>query len=158
MKYDENSNEKYVRPIKIDKLNEAHKKTSDMPDVKLLSDSSQEGLEVHFLNTLLKPKNWSPPQDNSFPFKPEFIIALCDLAENVISQQSMVVRLRAPVKIFGDIHGQYIDLMRFFDLYGAPLEDGGDIESFDYLFLGDYVDRGTHSLETVCLLFALKVK
>ena len=47
--------------------------------------------------------------------------------------------------------------MRFFDLWGAPNENG-DIESYDYLFLGDYVDRGNHSLETICLLMALKVK
>ena len=47
--------------------------------------------------------------------------------------------------------------MRFFDLWGIP-NDNGDIESYDYLFLGDYVDRGSHSLETVCLLMALKVK
>ena len=47
--------------------------------------------------------------------------------------------------------------MRFFDLWGIP-NDTGDIESYDYLFLGDYVDRGAHSLETICLLMALKVK
>ena len=47
--------------------------------------------------------------------------------------------------------------MRFFDLWGIP-NDNGDIESYDYLFLGDYVDRGNHSLETICLLMALKVK
>ena len=47
--------------------------------------------------------------------------------------------------------------MRFFDLWGVP-NDGGDIESYDYLFLGDYVDRGAHSLETIFLLMALKVK
>lgn len=69
----------------------------------------------------------------------------------------MVLRVEAPVKVFGDIHGQYQDLMRFFDLWGEPSEKG-DIESYDYVFLGDYVDRGSHSLETVCLLFALKVK
>ena len=50
--------------------------------------------------------------------------------------------------------------MRFFDLWGSPCDDkiDGDIESFDYLFLGDYVDRGSHSLETICLLIALKIK
>ena len=66
--------------------------------------------------------------------------------------------MKAPIKIFGDIHGQYSDLMRFFDLWGHPSDDviDGDIESFDYLFLGDYVDRGSHSLETICLLLALK--
>ena len=71
--------------------------------------------------------------------------------------QPMVLRVDAPIKVFGDIHGQYQDLMRFFDLWGIP-NDSGDIESYDYLFLGDYVDRGAHSLETICLLMALKVK
>lgn len=69
----------------------------------------------------------------------------------------MVLRVDAPIKVFGDIHGQYQDLMRFFDLWGIP-NDNGDIESYDYLFLGDYVDRGNHSLETICLLMSLKVK
>jgi diadenosine tetraphosphatase ApaH/serine/threonine PP2A family protein phosphatase len=71
----------------------------------------------------------------------------------------MVLRVRAPIKVFGDIHGQYQDLMRFFDLWGTPSDDvTGDIEAYDYLFLGDYVDRGSHSLETICLLMALKLR
>jgi hypothetical protein len=69
----------------------------------------------------------------------------------------MVLRIDAPVKVFGDVHGQYQDLMRFFDLWGTP-DENGDIESYDYLFLGDYVDRGNHQLETICLLMALKIK
>ena len=63
----------------------------------------------------------------------------------------------APVKIFGDLHGQFLDLMRLFDEYGSP-STAGDITYIDYLFLGDYVDRGAHSLETICLLLALKVE
>ena len=50
--------------------------------------------------------------------------------------------------------------MRFFDLWGTPYENGkdGDIESFDYLFLGDYVDRGSASVETITYLMLLKLR
>ena len=70
------------------------------------------------------------------------------------------MKLKPPCKVFGNIHGQYTDLMRFFDTWKFPGENsqGGDISSFDYLFLGNFVDRGVHSLETICLLMALKVK
>lgn len=47
--------------------------------------------------------------------------------------------------------------MRFFDIWKAP-SDNGDIFGFDYVFLGNYVDRGAYSLETICLLMALKLK
>jgi Calcineurin-like phosphoesterase len=69
---------------------------------------------------------------------------------------STVLHLNAPVKIFGDLHGQFGDLMRLFSEYGSP-STAGDIAYIDYLFLGDYVDRGAYSLETVALLLALKV-
>lgn len=64
------------------------------------------------------------------------------------------------MKIFGDIHGQLNDINRFFEAFGAPAEEPpyGDIEYTNYLFLGDYVDRGNKSLETILLLFSLKIK
>ncbi|KAL0694656.1 hypothetical protein Bca4012_061836 [Brassica carinata] len=75
--------------------------------------------------------------------------------KRIFSNEPTVLQLRASIIIFGDLHGQFGDLMRLFDEYGSP-STAGDISYIDYLFLGDYVDRGQHSLETISLLLALK--
>jgi len=58
----------------------------------------------------------------------------------LVKTQVSLSLLQAPIKIFGDLHGQFGDLMRLFEEYGAP-NTAGDITYIDYLFLGDYVDR-----------------
>lgn len=122
-------------------------------------------LSSQFLSQLLQPLSYlNPSSPSRFAFGTSEIKALCKEATLIVKRQNMLVRAVSPVKVFGDIHGQYSDLMRFFELWGAPEkwekgeEKEGDIGVYDYLFLGDFVDRGSHSLETVCLLMALKVK
>ena len=83
--------------------------------------------------------------------KEEEIKFLIDKSLQIIKDQKMLVELEAPLHVCGDIHGQYYDLLRIFEHCGYP----GD---YNYLFLGDYVDRGKQSLETVCLLMCYKIK
>lgn len=118
---------------------------------------SMGGVHKAVLQHLLKPRGWEPPSDRSFILSAESISDLCDKAEAIFQDEKSVLQVRAPVKIFGDLHGQFVDLMRLFAEYGSP-STAGDINYIDYLFLGDYVDRGNHSLETLCLLLALKIE
>ncbi|KAJ3213486.1 hypothetical protein HDU67_002820 [Dinochytrium kinnereticum] len=79
------------------------------------------------------------------------ILSLCHRARDVFMEQSILLELNPAVNIVGDIHGQFEDLLRLFDRCGYP-------PSANYLFLGDYVDRGKNSLETILLLFSYKIK
>ncbi|CAG8464232.1 8748_t:CDS:2 [Paraglomus occultum] len=79
------------------------------------------------------------------------ISGVCQLAREVFLSQPSLIELSPPVKIVGDVHGQYSDLIRLFDMCGFP-------PAANYLFLGDYVDRGRQSLETILLLFCYKIK
>ena len=115
------------------------------------------GVHKLVIEQLLRPREWRAPADRSFLLDIAGVEELCARAEECLRQDPTVLHLAAPVKIFGDLHGQFGDLMRLFAEYGSP-SPAGDIPYIDYLFLGDYVDRGAHSLETICLLLALKIE
>ncbi|KAI9690595.1 MAG: hypothetical protein M1820_009990 [Bogoriella megaspora] len=79
------------------------------------------------------------------------IFEICRRARELFLAQPALLELNAPVKIVGDVHGQYTDLIRLFEMCGFPPDS-------NYLFLGDYVDRGKQSLETILLLLCYKIK
>ncbi|CAH1721488.1 serine/threonine-protein phosphatase 4 catalytic subunit-like [Aphis gossypii] len=76
---------------------------------------------------------------------------LCSKAREILIEESNVQRVDSPVTVCGDIHGQFYDLKKLFNV-------GGDIPERNYLFMGDFVDRGFFSVETFLLLLALKVR
>lgn len=105
------------------------------------------------------------PTPKSSPFDPAAILeklrrlqllsepeikTLCHKARELLIEEPNLKQLNCPLIIAGDTHGQYFDLLELFRV-------GGDIRSHTYLFLGDYVDRGLHSVESFSLLLALKV-
>lgn len=75
---------------------------------------------------LLRPRQWKAPTNRNFFLDSYEIGELCDAAEQIFIPEPSVLKLKAPVKVFGDLHGQFGDLMRLFDEYGFP-SHAGDI-------------------------------
>jgi len=99
---------------------------------------------------MLEAKGRGPGAKTRLPIEPD-LKHMCKQACDVFLAQDPLLELEAPIKVVGDIHGQYHDLLRLFEFGGFPPES-------NYLFLGDYVDRGKQSLEVITLLIAYKMK
>lgn len=152
-----------------------------MVDDQALNDDWVDGV----ISTLIAAKN--KKAGTNVNLSPNDVMQLCNTAKDILLSQPMLLELGAPIKICGDIHGQYNDLLRLFEYGGFPPEvssqklfegffiviavkckaysDHATHPSFcyipvqsNYLFLGDYVDRGKQSIEVICLLFAYKIK
>jgi len=76
---------------------------------------------------------------------------LCDKVKDILLEESNVQPVSSPVTICGDIHGQFWDLLELF-------RTGGELPNTNYVFMGDFVDRGYYSLETFTFLLVLKAK
>ncbi|ODV87883.1 hypothetical protein CANARDRAFT_193680 [[Candida] arabinofermentans NRRL YB-2248] len=115
------------------------------------TDGSGFELNIEDLIQRLLDAGYSGKRTKSVCLKNSEIAMICATAREIFLNQPTLIELSAPVKIVGDVHGQYSDLIRIFTKCGFP-------PAANYLFLGDYVDRGKQSLETILLLLCYKIK
>jgi len=78
---------------------------------------------------------------------------LIGAAQALLASQATLNKVRTPCKVFGDLHGQFRDMLMFFAMFGMP----GSSDCPSFVFNGDFVDRGKHQVEVISLLFALKI-
>ena len=78
------------------------------------------------------------------------VLSIIGQATKMFAKEPNLMKVPEPLVIVGDIHGQYYDLCHLLDKTGSP-------SNFNYLFLGDYVDRGIYGFEVILLLFAIKL-
>eukprot|EP00923_Selenidium_pygospionis_P004977 GHVN01008260.1.p1 GENE.GHVN01008260.1~~GHVN01008260.1.p1 ORF type:complete len:409 (-),score=56.50 GHVN01008260.1:129-1355(-) len=79
------------------------------------------------------------------------IVTLCSKLKEILTAEHSVQAVACPVTVAGDVHGQLYDLLELFKIAGRP-------PATNILFLGDYVDRGFYSVETLALVMALKLR
>lgn len=108
-------------------------------------------IDIEELIQRLLDAGYSGKRTKNLCLKNSEIVLICTKAREIFLSQPTLLELSPPVKIVGDVHGQYGDLIRMFTKCGFP-------PAANYLFLGDYVDRGKQSLETILLLLCYKIK
>ncbi|EAX93238.1 Serine/threonine protein phosphatase PP1 isozyme 3, putative [Trichomonas vaginalis G3] len=91
------------------------------------------------------------PRDTRIMLDVADIAWICNEAIKALKAEPVLLSLQAPLTIIGDLHGQFYDLLKFIKMGGNP-------GTTNYLFMGDYVDRGKNSVETFTYLLCLKVK
>jgi serine/threonine-protein phosphatase PP1 catalytic subunit len=135
----QNSNEYIIdSPLNLPKINSFTLYTSKIFDIEL-DDFIKKCYEFDNLN-LCKIK-----------ISENFVKMILTKVRSILMSQPFVLEINSPIKVCGDLHGQLYDLIYVFKKCGF-------VPNSKYLFLGDYVDRGKHGIETICLLFALKIK
>lgn len=121
------------------------------PTVLSKAPTSDETIDIEDLIQRLLDAGYLGKRTKLVCLKNLEIQLICATAREIFLSQPSLLELLPPVKVVGDVHGQYGDLIRIFTKCGFP-------PSTNYLFLGDYVDRGKQSLETILLLLCYKIK
>jgi diadenosine tetraphosphatase ApaH/serine/threonine PP2A family protein phosphatase len=104
-------------------------------------------------------RNWVVNVNEKGPIPERTVTKLLMRLMEVLNQENNVLLVSSPIFIVGDIHGQLDDLLELFRTTGSITENGDlNFVPKNYLFLGDYVDRGYHGLNTFLYLAALKLE
>ena len=138
---------------KIKTQNQTHQQSN----IQNLNSNNVNHLQfINFINHLLTFNKQmellytQKPSERNKPFRfnisSNVIMKLCDLVKPILYNEKNVLIIDAPLNIFGDIHGQFSDMIHFLELTGLPPNQ-------KFLFMGDYVDRGNNSIEVCALLF-----
>ena len=139
-------------------MSNASPQNEDASFLPSINKTTQDGYPIDIdkiINKLNPPKdsmgNTTVDLNNKTPLSVEEIKYLCNTAREIFMEQPVLLEISSPLNVCGDTHGQFSDLLRLFDFGGTPPKT-------NYLFMGDYVDRGKNSIETICLLLAYKIK
>lgn len=102
-----------------------------------------------FIATLLSARSFK--YEKTVPMNEADILGVVKKARDIFIKEKITLQIKGPITICGDTHGQFYDVLKMFEMGGYPPDTS-------YLFLGDYVDRGLQSLETISLLLAYKAR
>ena len=132
----------------INKINNNEEEEEENEEKEENRESDNKNITI-MIKKLLKAKKGSVCQE--LGFKEGEIDYIIDKSYEIFKKEDSMLKISAPLYICGDIHGQFYDLLRVFEILDFPPKS-------KFLFLGDYVDRGKQSLESLLLLLCLKIK